>query len=395
MHIVKPEKSLKVLPIPPAGPPAAADSNRLSSWGSFSPLLQQTSGVLATTASIEQHQQHAAAAAAAAAAAVHGSLLSSKFSSHCGAKHSVWGTSKLNGQTSFDLQELKHKQGLAHVLDAALPAAEARSDSMTSHASSSTTLIPHSKQQYSIAEESTDSGSQPPSPPSSAPGSDLILIAGGHHHHHHQQGGTPHSTGTIAEAASEGSSQPSTPPSSACIDADVVVLTGKGSIELAAARSPTAAAKDQHMVVYLQSYMAAAHNVASELDTDSGALRCTCSSSHHHGGMSHSKSYKDVSDVSSGSSESGDSLSSGAIGDSWWALLKIVWPFCLAVQPAPMTTATILPLNLSSQVANVSRSAVEDATLAFAFVFPTATAAAAAKEWAFCRSPGPRVCVCV
>ena len=129
-----------------------------------------------------------------------------------------------------------------------------------------------------------------------------------------------------------------------------MVLTGKGGIELASAKgpdgkhelitaaqnSPTAAGKDQHMVVYLQSYMAAAQNVATELQTDSG-LRCTC----HHGPVV----AKDVSDVSS---------SSSAIGDSWWALLKIVWPFCLAVQPAPMTTATILPLNLSSQVANVS-----------------------------------------
>jgi hypothetical protein len=138
------------------------------------------------------------------------------------------------------------------------------------------------------------------------------------------------------------SSEGSTP--SACIDADVVVLTnGKRSIELggepeliAARDSP--AAKDQHMVVYLQSYINAAQSVQDELDADA---RCTCA----HG--------KDVCDVAS-ESESGDSLASSNIGDSWWALFKVVWPFLLAVQPAPMTTATILPLNLSSQVANVS-----------------------------------------
>jgi hypothetical protein len=158
---------------------------------------------------------------------------------------------------------------------------------------------------------------------------------------------------SIAEAASEGSSQPSTPPS-ACVDADVVVLTGKHSVEfgakgpngedlIVARGSPTA--KDQHMVVYLQNLTTAAHSVASELG-QAAELRCTCG-----------QGKGDIStDLDSGSSDSADSLTSG-IGDSWWALLKIVWPFCLAVQPAPMTTATILPLNLSSQVANVSLDA--------------------------------------
>lgn len=328
-NLIRSAKSLKALPIPPAGPP----DSRLSSWGSFSPLLQQNSGHLAPASSVEQGHLHAPTRG--------------RFSSQCGGAHSIWGN-KLSTQSSHDLQELKHKQSLAQVLDAALPAAETSSDSVTSHASSSSALIPHNKH-YSIVEESSD-GSQPSSPPSSNPESDLVRVSPRLHHH----------SRPIAEESSEGSSQPSTPPS-ACIDADVVVLTGKGGIELASkgpalsddksdlivAGSPTASGKDQHMVVYLQSYMAAAQNVASELSTDA-SLRCTC----HHGPVT----VKDVSDVSSGSSESGDSLGSSntVIGDSWWALLKIVWPFCLAVQPAPMTTATILPLNLSSQVANVS-----------------------------------------
>jgi hypothetical protein len=306
------------LPIPPAGP---LDSGNISTWGSFSPLLTEKSGVLAPATSLDNSHQH-----------------KSRFSSQCG----TWG-SKLAAQSSYDVQELQHKQGLAQVLDAALPAAaEGSADSVTSHVSSSNSaLIPHSKQHYCIAEEGADSGSsssQPSSPPCC---SELAIITSPRRLHN----------SSIAQAASEGSSQPSTPPSAACVDADVVVLTGKHSVDFGAkgpngedlvvARdSPTA--KDQHMVVYLQNLTTAAHSVASELG-EAAELRCTCG--HGKGDVS--------SDFDSSSSESGDSLTS-IIGDSWWALLKIVWPFCLAVQPAPMTTATILPLNLSSQVANVS-----------------------------------------
>lgn len=315
LHSVRSTRS--VLPIPPAGP---LDS-KLSGWGSFSPLLTEKSGVLAPATSMDQHK--------------------GRVGSQCG---SVWGSSRLAAQNSHDVQELKTKQGLAQVLDAALPAAaEISADSLTSRASSSA-LIPHS-QQYCIAEEGTEGGSSSSQPSSPSPCCNLAVLTSPrqHHHHHH------HLDSCIAEAASEGSSQPSTPPSAACVDADVVVLTGKHSgVELPAkgpngedlivARdSPTA--KDQHMVVYLQNLTTAAHSVASELG-EAAELRCTCGKD-------------DDSSRSSRASESGTSMS-GVIGDSWWVLLKIVWPFCLAVQPAPMTTATILPLNLSSQVANVS-----------------------------------------
>jgi hypothetical protein len=314
LHSLKSARS--ALPIPPAGP---LDS-KLSGWGSFSPLLTEKSGVLAPATSMDQHK---------------GRLVS-----QCG---SVWGSSRLAAQGSHEVQELKTKQGLAQVLDAALPAAaaEASGDSLTSRASSSA-LIPHC-----IAEEGTEGGSSSSQPSSPSPCCDLSVLTSPRQHRHHH-----HLDSCIAEAASEGSSQPSTPPSAACVDADVVVLTCKHSgVELPAkgpngedlivARdSPTA--KDQHMVVYLQNLTTAAHSVASELG-EAAELRCTCG--------------KDVGDElgsrSSRTSDSGTSMS-GVIGDSWWALLKIVWPFCLAVQPAPMTTATILPLNLSSQVANVS-----------------------------------------
>lgn len=306
LHTAKSGRS--ALPIPPAGP---LDS-KLSGWGSCSPLLTEKSGVLAPATSCDQHKGACG-----------------RLGTQCG---SVWG-SRLAAQNSHDVQELKTKQGLAQVLDAALPTeAEGSADSLTSHASSSA-LIPHAKQQYCIAEDSGEGSSSVPSSPAAA---ELAIMTSPRRHHQHS---------CIAETASEGSSQPSTPPS-ACIDADVVVLTGKHSMDvpakgpngedlIVARESPTA--KDQHMVVYLQNLTTAAHSVASELDEDA-SMRCTCGQS------------KDVSDSSS---ESGDSLSS-VIGDSWWELLKIVWPFCLAVQPAPMTTATILPLNLSSQVANVS-----------------------------------------
>lgn len=313
------------LPIPPAGP---LDS-RLSTWGSCSPLLTETSGApLVPAHSLDQHRGR------------------TRFSSQCGGgRSSVWGTRPLAGQNSYDLREQQHTEGLAQVLDAALPsAAGAGAD------------FPHSQltQQLSIAEEKEDG--QPPSPPCASPPcigsvsrSEFAMMSSPHRHHHNSP---------IAEVSSEGSSQPSTPPSAVCVDADVVVLTGKHSIELAAKDSTAeqkpelivardSSAKDQHMVVYLQSYITAAQSVASELSSDAEP-HCTC------GHNSSSKDIAAASTLSSGTSESGDSLASSSIGDSWWSLLKVVWPFLLAVQPAPMTTAAILPLNLSSQVANVS-----------------------------------------
>jgi hypothetical protein len=291
-----PAKSAKgALPIPPTGP----IDGSFSTWGSCSPLLQEKSSVLAAAASVEHSHQHP--------------TRGTRFGTPC-----PWGN-KLGAQASHDVQEQGKKQGLSQVLDAALPAAaEGSAGSVSSHCSSSNALIGHAV---------GGNSSQPASPSRS---SSLAIFTRNN----------THDVGTIADVSSEGS----TP--SACIDADVVVLTnGKRSIELGgepelivARDSP--AAKDQHMVVYLQSYINAAQSVQDELDADVDAC-CTCA----HG--------KDVCDVAS-ESESGDSFASSNIGDSWWALFKIVWPFLLAVQPAPMTTATILPLNLSSQVANVS-----------------------------------------